>query len=585
MFIVMPTGERFRVLLKEEQCVWVISCEGKELPFCIYAEELETAKRIAAPQDYADSLTEQRTAAAEKRYQLIRPAVEDARCIRDADFRSALFKSIAEENNTTARRVRNLYCAYLATGCLVKKKPRERVVKAEFDDAIRKYYFTAKRNSLRTAYELMILERYTNTNAELVETVPSWDSFRQYYNRYWSRTSQKKIARDGLSNYQRNERVLYGSAMAYRENIGSYQIDETVGDVYLVSKYDRSRVIGRPNVYLAIDTCTQLIAGVYVGLDAGENAVLACIANAVSDKVFYCASLGIDIEKEDWPCSGMPSELITDKGGEFTGTRIAELCIRYGVEINTLPPFRAEEKPLVERAMGLVQDSYKSMLQGKGAIGTDAVERWAVDYRQQAILTLEEYTAIVVHCIISLNRGRVLTSLGHLPVDAPSTPAALWQWFCEQGRSSLLDVDERDVYLRSLPRATGKVTRRGIIFNRMRYLPAKGMESYVGIQVEFAYDVQNTDCIYVLDRAKQLIPYYLAPSNARYSGLDAMDVALIQAAERESEQMMERAELESRVKMRSEILQIVTYAEAQKARNKDISDIAQNRARERSRLL
>lgn len=584
MFIEMPTGERFRVLQKEEQRAWVISCEGKELPFCIYAEELETAKRIAAPQDYADSFTEQRTAAAEKRYQLIRPAVEDTRCITDADFRSALFKTIAEENNTTARRVRNLYCAYLATGCLMKKKPRERVVRAEFDHAIRKYYFTAKRNSLRTAYELMILERYTNTNAELVETVPSWDSFRQYYNRYWSRTSQKKIARDGLSNYQRNERVLYGSAMAYRENVGSYQIDETVGDVYLVSKYDRSRVIGRPNVYLAIDTCTQLIAGVYVGLDAGENAVLACIANAVSDKVFFCASLGIAIEKADWPCTGMPSELITDKGGEFTGIRIAELCIRYGVEINTLPPFRAEEKPLVERAMGLVQDSYKSMLQGKGAIGADAVERWAVDYRQQAILTLEEYTAIVVHCIISLNRGRVLTSLGHLPVGAPNTPAALWQWFCEQGRSSLLDVDERDVYLRSLPRTTGKVTRRGVIFNRMRYLPAKGTEPCVGAQVEFAYDAQNTDCIYVVDKAKQLIPYYLALSNARYSGFDAADIAMIQATERESEQMMERAELESRVKMRSEILRIVTRAEAQKAREKDISDIAQNRVRERSRL-
>lgn len=181
MFVKLPTGECFRVLQKDENRVWVISCEGTGLPLCLYPEEFESAQRTEAPEGYTEGLTEPRTAAAERRYQLIRPAVEDARCITDADFRSALFKTIAEENGTTVRRVRNLYCSYLATGCLIKKKPRERTLRPEFDEAIRRYYFTAKRNSLRTAYELMLLERYTNGSAELREGIPSWDSFRQYY--------------------------------------------------------------------------------------------------------------------------------------------------------------------------------------------------------------------------------------------------------------------------------------------------------------------------------------------------------------------------------------------------------------------
>ena len=42
--------------------------------------------------------------------------------------------------------------------------------------------------------------------------------------------------------------------MQYRGSVGCYQMDETQGDIYLVSKWDRSKVIGRPNVYLAIDT-------------------------------------------------------------------------------------------------------------------------------------------------------------------------------------------------------------------------------------------------------------------------------------------------------------------------------------------
>lgn len=584
MFIELRSGERFKVLLRDEKGAWVISYDKYEMPFFLDVESFKLAKRIPAPEEYIENFMVSRTEAAKARYELIRPALQNTRCITDSSFRSTLFKRIADENKTTVKRLRRLYYNFLATGSLVQRKPRERLIRQDYDDAIRKYYFSAKRNSLRAAYELMILERYTNTGGNLKEEIPSWSSFKHYYTRYWSKLEQKRIARDGLGNYQRNERMLYGSAMAFRDRVGSYQIDETMGDVFLVSKFDRSKVVGRPYIYLAVDTCTQLITGVYVGLDAGENAILACIANAVADKVAFCASIGIEIEKEEWPCAGMPVELITDKGGEFTGQRISELCIQYGVEINTLPPFRAEEKPLVERAMGLIQDSYKAMLQGKGGIGADANERWAVDYRTQAVLTLEEYTQIVVRCIVSLNKSRVLKELGHLPIDAPKTPSQLWMWFCEHGKTALMNVDEREVYLRSLPRATAKVTRKGIIFDGLRYLPEKGIGVHIGEKIKFAYDRQNRECIYVLDEGKNLIPCQLAQSSLLFSGYGAEDITVINDVERERHKQLERAELEDRIKMRNEILRIVAQADEQKAEWKDFSNIARNREKEKGRI-
>lgn len=584
MFVEMRSGERFHVLLRDWDGAWVISYDKCQQPFFVDREVFQEAKRIPAPEEYTENLLEKRTEAAQRRYELISPALRDERCITDESYRNALFKKIAEENKTTVNRIRRLYCNYLATGGLTQKKPRERVIRAEYDDAIRKYYFSAKRNSLRTAYDLMILERYTNTNGKLEEDFPTWDSFRMYFNRYWSKSTRKTIARDGLSNYLRNERMLYGSAMAYRDCVGSYQIDEAMGDVFLVSKFDRSKVIGRPRIILSVDTCSQLITSVYVGLEAGENAILACIANAVSDKVAYCKSLGIEIVEEDWPCSGMPTELITDKGGEFTGQRISELCIRYGVEINTLPPFRPEEKSLIERVIGLVQDSYKSMLQGKGGIGTDVNERWAIDYRQLAVLTLEEYTQIVVRCIINLNKGRILKGLGHLPVGAPQTPSKLWQWFCEQGKTALLDVDEREIYLLSLPRSTAKVSRRGIFFNHLRYLPPRGTELNVGEKVEFAYDTQDTAHIYIVNMGKKILTCSLAPSDTRYNGYGNEDIKVIRDAEKETLRQLERAELESRVEMRKEILRIVAQAEARGLGKKDITDIANNRDQERRKM-
>ena len=53
-------------------------------------------------------------------------------------------------------------------------------------------------------------------------------------------------------------------------------MDATQADIYLVSRLDRSEVLGRPYIYLAVDTATQLIAGVYVGMDAGEQAYIVC---------------------------------------------------------------------------------------------------------------------------------------------------------------------------------------------------------------------------------------------------------------------------------------------------------------------
>ena len=577
------SGARFRVLRQDAGGAWVIAYDEYQMPVYINRDELECAERITAPEEYVRNRERPMSAAQQQRYDMLRPALDDARCITDEAHRTEAFAAIAREHNTTVRRLRRLYHAYLARGSLTKSKPREIIRRTDFEAAIRKYYFSAKRNSLRTAYELYILENYTNKGV-LADEIPSWSSFRLYYFRHFRGDPQKEIAREGLTAYQRNNRPLYGSAMQYRESVGCYQVDETQGDIYLVSKWDRSKVIGRPNVYLAIDTASGLIAGVYVGLDTGETALMACIANAAGDKAAYCAAYGIDLSPADWPSRGLPSEIISDRGGEFVGDRINELCICYGIDRQALPPFRAEEKPLVERAMDLIQDSYKSMLRGRGVIGDDVGERWATDYRQQAILTLDEYTAIVIHTIIALNKGRVLTDIGHLPVDAPNTPAALWKWLVDRGKSTLLDVDAGELYRRALPRASGKLTRKGIVWNGLRYLLERGAELTVGAKVEYAYDAQDTSHIYVVGKDKRLIPCSLAPSSSRYDGYDMADVAVMRREEAEKEKAARQTELEARVAMRSEIERIIRQAEEQSPGSRDISEIQRHRTNERRRL-
>lgn len=379
--------------------------------------------------------------------------------ITDRQLRLSIAKDIAKQQNTTPRRVLRLYYRYLATGQVAFSKNREVNVNKTYEWAIKTLYFSAKRFSLRATYDMMLVQKYTDSSGKLVENIPSWSSFRNYfYSRNYHKQPRKLIARSGLTNYQRNERPVFGSSSDWRSVPGSYQMDATQADIYLVSRQDRSKVIGRPYIYLAVDTVTQLIAGIYVGLECDESAVMLCLTNAAQDKVEYCREHGIEISVNQWPNRGLPHEIITDKGSEFFGFRMQELCQRFGVEIQSLPPFRPDGKGLVEKSFDLIQQRYKPLLRGKGVIEPDAQERWSTDYRSQSVLNLDEFTQVVIHCVLYLNAGRTLS-------DA-KTPAQKWL----DSDISLLDVPVEELYLLSLPREAAKLTRKGLRINGLLYV-------------------------------------------------------------------------------------------------------------------
>lgn len=114
----------------------------------------------------------------------------------------------------------------------------------------------------------------------------------------------------------------------------------------------------------------------------------------------------------------------------------------------------------MEKAFDLIQERYKPLLRGKGVIEEDAQERWAVDYRAQASLTLDEFTAIVIHSILFLNSGRLLSN--------GLTPAQQWL----ESDDELLQANEHELSCMGLPRTTVKMGRKGIRHRKMWYVPS-----------------------------------------------------------------------------------------------------------------
>lgn len=220
MFILWE-GERYRVLLHENDDIWVISYDAPAAPRRMDAAQLEMAERIEAPPEYLERLERsKRTTAQHERYNLIALVVENTAYIWDKKARRKSSRRLRYSRKPLSARLQKLYNRYLATGILTREKPRAHQVRTEYDWAIRKFYLSAKKYSLRMAYDMMILSLYTNQGGTVDQEIPTWDSFRQYYNRYWAcKAAQRHITRDGLASFQCNQRMAYGSAMLWRDKI------------------------------------------------------------------------------------------------------------------------------------------------------------------------------------------------------------------------------------------------------------------------------------------------------------------------------------------------------------------------------
>ncbi len=183
-----------------------------------------------------------------------------------------------------------------------------------------------------------------------------------------------------------------------------------------------------------VDAYSRLITGVYVGLEGGQYALRLLLQNTFTDKVSFCHQHGIDIDPQDWPSHHLPTKIMTDRGSEFISGPLENLCESYHIEIENLPAYRPDLKGVVEKLFDLVQSAYKPLLKGKGVIESDTQERGAPDYRRQGTLDLEQFTAVVLRCVLFYNAKSVQTGFTRTPAmiesNTPPLAASIWS-FCD----------------------------------------------------------------------------------------------------------------------------------------------------------
>lgn len=443
-----------------------------------------------------------------------------------------------------------------------------------FSKAVKKYYLTQKKATLVSTYEKMLADDYTimNGTGQLAllpsDQIPSIRQFRYWFQKSFDIKTVKQ-KRDGDAKFELTGRAITGRSDYQLMGPGAkYQIDATVGDIYLVSQFDRSDIIGRPVMYFVVDSYSRMVTGMYVGLEGPSWAgAMMAIENAASDKVAYCASYGVEITEDEWPCRHIPTAILGDRG-EMESRLADNLVQMLGVRIENAPPYRADLKGIIEQHFRTINTNALPFLPGK--VLPDMSERGGHDYRLDAKLDIRQFTEIIIRCVLYYNNSHSMEyfekneQMMQMGVDA--VPLVLWNFGIRYCSGCLKTVPKDTLRLALMPMDKASVTERGIRFKGMYYAceealkglwfeKARAKGTY---RVKIYYDPRDMSAILVENpTGTEVIRCELVEWETKYAGKQLDEVWYEQEKEKLRNKELKAKELEAKINLGKQIESIV----------------------------
>ncbi|MEH7885630.1 Mu transposase C-terminal domain-containing protein [Bacillus sp. JJ1609] len=412
-------------------------------------------------------------------------------------------------------------------------------MKRIFRLAIKLHYSDTRKNPLKYAYDKMI-EQFFNIGYEEKagewipvippeEELPTLDQFKYYF--YKERNLKDiLIKREGERNFNLTKRAAVGNAGLRASGPGAvYEIDATVGDFQLVHSINR-KPIGKPIIYYVKDVFSRMISGLYIGTEnASWVGGMLAFENASTDKVEFCKRFGIKITPDEWPCMHLPKSFTADRG-EFESYNADRLKDMLGVRPDNTPPYRGDFKPFIEQHFRIMNNKSKPII--PGAVKKSVKERGEKDSRLNAVLTIKEFTKIMILLVLDYNNSIV----DNYPLDRDMleqnlvpTPLNLWNWGMQNRFVGIHIKTKEQIRLALMPRGTATVTHdNGIFFNKKKigYTSAEVEDAGWFVKarqkrwkVPISYDPRNMEYIYILKEetfeyiACKILPQYSAYSN------------------------------------------------------------------------
>lgn len=579
-----------RVLALKEDYVLIIDCVRRKMPHwenisffvgwqqCAQ-ENLYRFTNIVIPE--IDSLLPESRKKAYERYTMIAPILQ---LLPNEQKRCEIISAIAINENISKQTLRKYLCLYLSFQNVAILSPKDnKSDKSLTDDeknmrwGLNKFYYTCHKNSLKTAYTMMLKAKYCDGDGELAEGYPTFNQFRYFY-RKRKNTQTYYISRNGLTNYQRNNRPLLGDRIQeYAKAPGMGMLDSTVCDIYLIN--EQGGIIGRPILTACIDAYSSLCCGYSLSWEGGMYSLRQLMINVVTDKQDLCRKYGITIQQQEWDSSLCPGVLVTDQGTEYKSANFEQIA-ELGVKVVNLPVYRPELKGSVEKFFSVIQDLFRPYLKGKGLIEPDFQERGAHDYRKDACLTLEQFEKVLIRCIIYYNSQRIIENFPYTDDMLKNKVSPYANDIFTYGKNlegtNLVKVNKRQLMLTLLPRTTGKFTRSGLIVNHVRYKNPNYAEKYLsGGNATVAYNPDNSSFVWLVDKGN-FIEFELIEN--RYRSKKFSEIETMQTQKKEIIKSVQENNTQAKINLASHIEAIVSNVGSS---NGELTAIPQNYEREK----
>ncbi|MEG2137392.1 MAG: transposase family protein [Oscillospiraceae bacterium] len=598
-----PAGRYYRLLWQEQETAYLIDCTGKKAPIQVSKEVLNTLVPSSSPLLFQDEnfLSARQKRIRDERFAQLKDLVQEIPALLQPAERKKRLMECAEQAGVSVRTLAGRLFQYWVyqTPNILAPKPTKRSddSSASISEeekymrrALNRFYYSTDKHSLPTAYQLMLREFYCDEQGCLLDHYPSFYQFRYFFRKH-RYASNELISREGIRAYQKNGRATTGSVRDGVTGPGIYQMDATLCDIFLVSQFSETQVVGRPILYMAIDVMTQLIVGVSVGFEGGYGGLSDCLYHTLSDKVADCRELDIEIEEDQWPAHHLPKEIITDRGREFTGTNLENFCCVHGISVTILEAYRPDQKPLVEKFIDLLQNAYKPFLLDCGVIRKNFQERGAPDYRAQSKLNIRQFTQIVLRCVLFLNTQHVIERYqrtGEM-IAGEVQPIAnkLWNWFMSRPEFDLNVVEQQELRFSLLPTAQATLTARGLKFQDAYYYHPSYTSRFVqakatGVErVKIAYLPNTLSVIYLIEE-DSYIPFQLATPYQRYESMTLEEMAVLRKIEKADLKRLKEQELQGKLDLISSVKAVV--GQVRPAADAKLKEIGSARSNERQKI-
>ena len=240
------SGEQiYRILEVKEDTVFVIDCVKRTMPKwmgkdtfsdCIECieKELILSTGIEIPDEETMNTEDRRFI--REHFTLIAPILP---FVSDEKKRAYIINEISIEKNISKQTIRNYLCLYLVYQNEAVFCPKQKEEKELTEDeknmrwGLNKFFYNHNKNSLTTAYTLLLQAKYCDESGKVLPEHPSINQFRYFEKKYRKRQNYY-ISRNGLKDYQKNYRPLLGDGIQeFASHVGVGMLDATVCDIYL----------------------------------------------------------------------------------------------------------------------------------------------------------------------------------------------------------------------------------------------------------------------------------------------------------------------------------------------------------------